>query len=130
MAAELLMYWILALVPNAQPADLVDDEKYLQRTASSCTEDLLQASAAKRRAAAFALGKLGVHALPHLPRLRQVVQQDPDASVRIAVANALGELGVFSASEDVPVLITVVEKDKSIAVQRAAIMALGKLGDR
>jgi HEAT repeat protein len=121
---------LLALMPKPEAVLFLDEEKYLQRTASSWAEDLQQALPAKRRAAAFALGRLGVHALPHLGRLKQAAQQDADASVRVAVITTLGELGTFSASEVVPVLITVMEKDKTIAVQRSAIMALGKLGDR
>jgi HEAT repeat protein len=130
----MLLFWLLTsgnwLLCFGQSGCLVDEEKYLQRTASSWAEDLLQSSPAKRRAAAFALGRLGVHALPHLSRLKQIAQQDPESSVRSAVATALGELGAFSASEIVPVLIAMMEKDKSPVVQRAAIMALGKLGDR
>lgn len=130
MSALWLLPLLVGLTSDGQLVQVVDEDKYLQRTASSWAEDLLQASPAKRRAAAFALGRLGAHALPQLPRLKQIAQQDPEPPVRSAVATTLGELGAFSASDIVPVLITMMEKDKSPVVQRAAIMALGKLGDR
>jgi hypothetical protein len=116
---------VLMLAPVADDAG-----KYLNRTAASWAEDLAHADARNRRAAAFALGRLGAAAVPHVPALARVLQQDKEATVRSATATALAELGVLAAGSVVPALVQAVEKDADLGVRRAAVQGLGKLGDR
>jgi HEAT repeat protein len=128
---QLLLGLLAFLAVQADVQGIADEPgKYLNRTAASWAEDLQHAAARNRRAAAFALGRLGSAALAHLPVLRKTLLSDQDSSVRGAVAATLGELGTLSPGGAVPALVQSLDQDTDLAVKRAVAEALGKLGDR
>ena len=105
------------------------EDIYLKRSAASWAMDLNHAEAKARRAAAFALGKLGKHAVPHVPQLKTLLLNDSDASVRGTIAGTLGEL-TSHAGEIAGTLMPAFEKERDIVVRRALALALGKVGER
>lgn len=123
----LVFFYILLGSQIAPPAA---EETYLKRTAESWSSDLKNQDAKTRRAAAFAMGKLGKHALPYVDNLKIIVQQDHDAGVRSAGAISLGELGSLAAGEIASVVIQAFEKEKELGVRRALALAIGKVGER
>jgi HEAT repeat protein len=83
---------------------------------------------AVRRAAAFAIGKMGVNGALAVRDLLATLQ-DADPTVREAAAFALGDIGPTAFNEKaVPVLLDVLENDKDAKVRRSAAYALGKYG--
>lgn len=80
--------------------------------------------ASNRRAAAMALGKLGL--IEAAPRLAEVAVQDKQAAVRRAAVVALGKLKTAAA---LPALIKATE-DNDAGTRRSACVALGKLKAR
>lgn len=123
----ILIFLILLITQSGSPGS---DEMYLKRSAASWSSDLNHHDAKSRRAAAFALGKLGKHALPYLSGLKLVLQQDIEASVRAACATSLGELGPLAAMKIAPGLVQLFEREKDISVRRALALALGKVGEQ
>lgn len=106
------------------------EEVYLKRTAASWSTELQHQDAKTRRAAVFAIGKLGKSALPYVGTLKSLLQQDQEVSVRSACATSLGELGALAVNEIAPSLLLAFEKEKQISVRRTVALALGKLGDQ
>ena len=120
---------LLLLLGQAGTAPETGDT-YLKRSAASWAMDLNQSEAKARRAAAFALGKLGKHALQHLAALKTLLVNDRDASVRGAVADTLGELALQAGGEIAGALVEAFEKERDITVRRSLALALGKAGER
>ncbi|HYT89526.1 MAG TPA: HEAT repeat domain-containing protein [Gemmataceae bacterium] len=87
-------------------------------------------SAAERRSAAFALGKLGKAAVNALAALAQRLD-DPDAGVRETAAFAIGEICAHARVSS-PQLLTLLSKrlkeDPEPMVRRSAAVALGSIG--
>lgn len=123
----LLFFYILFVV---QTSNSKEDDLYLKRTAASWSNDLNHQDAKTRRAAAFAMGKLGKHALPYVNTLKILLQQDQEVSVRSACATSLGELGPLAAGEIAPVVIQAFDKEKQLSARRSLALALGKIGDQ
>lgn len=112
---------------GAGPTDSADT--YLKRNAASWVMDLNHAQAKVRRGAAFALGKLGKHSLPHLGKLKAQLFHDTDASVREALASTLGELAPLAAADIASSLIQSLGKEGDLSVRRSLVMAIGKAGE-
>lgn len=125
-----MMFTFFCLLLGVQSGTSALDEVYLKRTAASWSIDLEHSDAKTRRAAAFAMGKLGKHALPYVSTLKALLLQDQEISVRSACATSLGELGTLATGEIIPVVIHSFEKEKQISVRRALALALGKIGDQ
>ncbi len=105
---------------------------FLNKDAAAWVKDLADdASEAKRRSAAFALGKLGGDAIAALPALKHALAKDPSAKVREAATVALGEIsrGNITAAADPQLLplLTQALKDTAWPVRRSAAFALGCL---
>jgi len=110
-------------------APLHAQKSFLNKDAASWVKELAGESEAKRRSAAFALGKLGGEAVGALPALKQALAKDQSAKVREAAAIALGEVarGNITAAADPQLLplLTQTLKDNAWAVRRSAAFALG-----
>ncbi|HMO34468.1 MAG TPA: HEAT repeat domain-containing protein [Gemmatales bacterium] len=106
------------------------EDTYLERSAASWAVDLTHADPQVRRAGAFALGKLGKNALPHLAMLFRLGLEDANASVRLAVAGALAELGPLAPEESLSYYLRALAKEKDHAVRRQWVEDIGKLGER
>ena len=104
-------------------------DTYLKRPASSWVMDLSHAQAKTRRAAAFALGKLGKHSLPYVNQLKSLLQSDADAGVREAAAGTLGELVSLAPTEIIGSLLASVGKENDLAVRRTLVLSIGKAGE-
>lgn len=122
------LFLILALMPF--PAMDEPEAVYLKRTAASWASDLPNSDVRIRRAALFALGKLGKAALPHLGQLKPLLLNDPDAAIRSSAASTLGELGPWAGNEVVTILMLSWDKEKELTVRRQLALALGKQGER
>lgn len=109
---------------SAEPTDT-----YLKRSAASWVMDLGHAQAKTRRAAAFALGKLGKHSLQYVQQLKALLQNDSDASVRDATAGTLGELAALAPTEIAGSLLSAFNKEGDLSVRRTLALALGKAGE-
>ncbi|EWT05938.1 hypothetical protein N864_00505 [Intrasporangium chromatireducens Q5-1] len=77
-----------------------------------------------RTVAAFIIGEGSF--VSGLPRLRQLIERDPDAIVRSVCASAIGRLG---RPEDVPALTAHTVPTQPTALRRACVAALGELGE-
>jgi HEAT repeat protein len=104
-------------------------QRFLNKSAHGWRQDLKSSSAAARRSAAFALGKLGAEGTAFIDDLVRVLS-DRDESVREAATVALGEIGALAAAEAVAPLTRLLESDSSPAVRRSAAATLGKFGTR
>jgi len=125
-----MLMLIFLILFRTQPGSSPQEETYLKRSAASWSNDLKHQDAKTRRAAAFALGKLGKHSLPFVSNLLTLLQQDSDASVRSACASSLGDLVSLAINEIVPSLIKSIDREKDTSVRRALALALGKAGDQ
>ena len=67
-------------------------QTFLSKDAGAWSQELSASDEARRRSAAFALGKLGSHAREALPALKRKLQEEKEAEVREAIAFALGEI--------------------------------------
>lgn len=112
-----------------QVAIIDDDATYLKRTAGMWVSDLGNSDEKVRRAAAFALSKMGKHAVPYLREIRAALERESAISVRISLANCLGELGPLASSEVVDIIMQRWKTEREVSVQRALVTALGKLGE-
>lgn len=101
---------------------------YLGKTANEWAVELSSNDPARRRGAAFALGKCGPRANRFVRDLTKTLQ-DSDPNVREAAAFALGEIGSPGAQPAVKDLIEVVKNDAAPVARRAAAYALGKFGE-
>ncbi len=61
-----------------------------------------------------------------LPELRQLLDHDPDLTVRETSATAIGRLG---RGEDVDILVRHTAETEPLALRRACVVALGELGE-
>lgn len=102
-------------------------DSFLGKSTQQWLSELESRDAKTRRAAAFALGKLGVDAYDGVPRLTRALN-DADATVREAAAFALAEIGPAAGSEPVESLAKLLLGDKDPQVRRSAACALGSLG--
>lgn len=125
-----MMLVFIYILPGVLQGPPATDETYLKRTAVSWSNDLKHQDAKTRRAAAFAMGKLGKHALPYIGTLKMLLLHDQEVSVRSACATSLGELGSLAAGEIAPGVIQSFENEKQISVRRALALALGKVADQ
>ena len=122
---------LLAGVLSAS-APLHAQRAFLNKDTAAWVKELADdTSEARRRNAAFALGKLGGEAVAAVPALKHALAKDASAKVREAVAAALGEIarGNITAAADpqlVP-LLTAALKDNAWPVRRSAAFALGCL---
>lgn len=122
-----VVFMILAWCQGSASSD--PSETYLKRSAASWVQDLNHAQPKTRRAAAFALGKLGKHSLPHLAKMKSMVQSDTDAGVREALASTLGELAALAPTEIAATMIPAFTKETDVNVRRSMAIALGKAGE-
>lgn len=108
-------------------------QTFLGKDVDAWRRQLSSALLHERRSAAFALGKLGNGGAPALAALKKALVEEKEASVREAVAFALGEIGRDSLlagrdAELVPVLVRGL-KDADPLVRRSAAYALGCLAE-
>jgi HEAT repeat protein len=122
---------------------------FLGKAQSRWVEELRDAKPEVRRAAAFALGKLGEDAFSALPKLRPVLNSDKDAGVRESAATAIGDIvaalknsaalkdsGPQNIDASSPywrdvgeALVKALNNDQEAKVRRAAAYALGAFGN-
>lgn len=126
----MLFHVLMILLGGLTGAIQDKEEMYLKRSAASWAMDLNHGDAKTRRAAGFALGKLGKQAIPFLAQLKALLMRDADPSVREAIASTLGELAPWAASETTSALGQAFEKETHIVVRRALALAIGKGGER
>src|SRR6516164_2331190 len=112
---------ILALMAGVCPAT---DQGFLGKPLNRWIAELGSKDSRVRRNAAYALGKSGAQAVAAVPRLIKKLK-DPEAAVREAVAQALGEIGLLGGEEMIPALTEALASDNSAAVRRNAAIALG-----
>jgi HEAT repeat protein len=108
----------------------LEDDSYLSRNAASWAGDLTHADASVRRAAAFALGKLGKHSLPHLTPLFKLLLEEKTPAVRLVVAGSLTDLGSLSPDEALQCYLKAWPLEKDLPIRRQLLQAMGKLGER
>ncbi|MBL8794487.1 MAG: HEAT repeat domain-containing protein [Planctomycetia bacterium] len=115
---------LVALLLAAPPLFAADPEPtFLDKPLSHWQRQLDHADAAKRRSAAFALGKLNREAVPALVR----ALADDDKAVAESAAFALGEIGT-SAIAALPALLKFLNDPKAEPrLRRAAACAVGEL---
>jgi HEAT repeat protein len=101
--------------------------KFLGKSADLWQKELSSKDAKDRASAAFALGKIGSDAADALPALVKLLQQDKEATVRDAVALAIGNIAKrgLASVEVISALCTALTKDTDYAVKRSAAVALG-----
>jgi HEAT repeat protein len=129
---------VLCLASSAAGAE----EKFLGKKTTAWISDLKssKSSASARRAAAFALGKLGTDTYRYQgvePLLARLGSDEKDAGVRAAAAYALGEIAVAIRKYDAlpklwkeanPSLTKALSEDKDPGVRRSAAYAIGGFG--
>lgn len=108
------------LIPAAAA---LGQSRFLDRSAAEWSEQLISREAKDRRAAAFALGKIGPSAESAVPRLVKALN-DSDASVADAAAFALGEIGPRADRAVGPLLDALADPSKDARVRRSAACAL------
>jgi HEAT repeat protein len=113
--------WCMATPLSAQT--------FLTKDAGAWSQELSASDEARRRSAAFALGKLGSSASDAVPALRKTLEKDKSPKVREAAAFALGEIvreSIKAAADPqlVPALSAAL-KDEHWSVRRSAAYALG-----
>ncbi|MFT3883839.1 MAG: HEAT repeat domain-containing protein, partial [Gemmatales bacterium] len=123
----LVIFYILLGIQSGVPAV---EETYLKRTAASWSSDLQHQDAKTRRAAAFAMGKLGKHALPYISTLKTLLQQDQEVSVRSAALFRWVSWDRWQHGDIAPVVIQSFEKETQLPVRRALALTLGKVAEQ
>lgn len=127
----------LVLLAAVGPPARAEDPKFLGKAPHQWIEQLKQGKGASRRAAAFALGKLGAEAYRYrgVPPLVACLG-DPDTGLRDAAAYALGEIGLAvrkyrteAWTDAGPALLKALSDDKDPRVRRSAAYALGGFGE-
>jgi HEAT repeat protein len=127
---------VVACVATA-PAFADRADVFLEKSASEWMKDLASGKVEARRAAAFALGKLGAQGNTKaiVAGLLKRLRDDQDAGVRERAAEALGD--VFTALEETaaaywtdagPTLQKALENDPDARVRRSCACALGAFG--
>jgi hypothetical protein len=81
-----------------------------------------------RMVGAMDLATLGPKAKPAAERLVKALKEDPDATVRLYAARALGAIGLDAGA--VPALVAAVEKDRDDSVRADAAEALPQVAGR
>lgn len=89
--------------------------------------DQLEAGARARESAAREIGRKGAAALAAVPKLVELLSNEPDNDVRTAVAEALGAIGPKCAKAAVPALMKVAKEDRWPRARSAALTALGEM---
>lgn len=108
---------------------------YLNKSLADWRRDLDKGDAAARRAAAFAIGRLGAEAGDAVEALAQAARADPDEGVRAMTATAVGDVVLATRNPRAAWeragkrLIEVLVKDQSPSVRRGAAYALGVFGE-
>src|SRR5439155_1265084 len=102
---------------------------FLGKPLSQWQTELTDRQPKVRRAAAFALGKIGPPAAGSIPDLVRALK-DSEATVREAAASALGEIGPADNRKTLPALMDALHEDADSAVRRSAAVALGSYGIR
>jgi HEAT repeat protein len=133
----------LTLLLAAAPARAQEATTYLGKERDYWGKELSSDSPMKRRAGAFALGKIGIKGGVYLKQLIKLLDADVDASVREASARAIGEickpfgpknkrqmLRITDYPALIPILKTKVTDDPDPLVKRSAAVALGCIGKR
>jgi len=115
--------WAGFLLPGA--ADNVIPPEQAQGHVSAALSDLQSADPAVRRCGAFALGAMGVEALPALRPLLAALAGDADDRVRELAAFALGNLGPQGAPAVAPLLAVLRNTKEKAGVRALAAQALG-----
>lgn len=123
----------LVVVSLTSSSANAQDGYFLGKDAFTWVKNLDSKEIAQRRGGAFALGKLGRHADSQLPQLLDIMQNDPDASVRDAAAFAVGNIckESIAATQNAEVLNAlrkVLQSDNSHWVRRSAAYAIGCMG--
>jgi HEAT repeat protein len=105
------------------------------QTLEECLEALANgADARARRAAAFALGRMGEDGKPAIAALAQAAEKDGDPSVRDMAAQAIGEIVVATKSPASnwdaagPTLLRRLRNEDDPRVKRSIVYALGAFG--
>src|SRR5688500_16411920 len=97
-------------------------QTFLTKDASAWAAEVSASAEARRRSAAFALGKLGSTAYDAVPALRRAMQKDQSPKVREAAAFALGEIARESikaaADPQLVPMLTAALKDEHWTVRR------------
>lgn len=128
---EVMIYGLFIILLSVPVwSHLPEDDVYLSRTAASWAEDLPNTDPQVRRAAVFALGKLGKHSLPHLPVLYRMLLDEKMPAVRRVVADSLTELGTQSPDESLTCYLKAWPLEKELSIRRQLLTAMGKLGER
>ena len=106
--------------------------QFLGRGVAEWSRDLESGDVSKRRAAAFALGKLGPAGAAATDVLKHTLASDPDPKVREAAAYSLGEISlrvvVLGKDRDLLAVLTKSLRDRDPLVRRSSAYALGCLG--
>ena len=123
----------LCLVGASLPAQ--DKSSFLGKTADAWAAQLKNADAAKRRQAAFALGKMSTRAIPALKDMKLALKNEKETAVREALLYALGEIcrDTTATSDDAELeklFIAALREDGDTYVRRSAVFALGCLGTK
>lgn len=84
-------------------------------------------SASERASAARSIGYQKDAALPAVPRLLELLGGDRENDVRVAAAEALGNLGPKCAKSAVPALMKAAKEDAWPKVRSASLSALGEM---
>lgn len=108
-------------------------QSFLGKDVHAWQRELSSAVSRERRSAAFALGKLASAGAPALADLKRALGAEKDASVREAIAFALGEIGrdslLAGRDADLVPLLAKTLKDPDPLVRRSAAFALGCLAE-
>jgi HEAT repeat protein len=133
LSLALLIFLAATALPSTCRAQ---DGSFLDRPVRAWEHDLSDTNAAIRKSAAFALGRIGGPALTAAPEIAKCLA-DPDAGVRAAAAEALGDIvlalhggGISIWEAAGPALGKTLANDKDPRVRAAAAYALGACGER
>jgi HEAT repeat protein len=126
VALALALALLAVYLPSGTTA--AQQDKFLGKSVDDWRQELNNSNAIVRGNAAFALGKIGPHAAPALPALRQLLLDDKTASVRDAAALAIGGIAQRDQANApvIDALCQALTTDAEPAVQRSAAVALGQ----
>lgn len=126
LACFVIVAVLSACVPVPQPVEGPAESASGGDQVGLLLQQLSDGNAAARADAAYALGRLGADAAPHVPALLAATR-DEDPTVRTVAAFALGKIGAPEAVT--PRLLAMVsDKDERTGVRYSATRALGNLG--